>query len=971
MVYGCPWKKAPVDTMNNPTPILPVDTNVPKKSRKQLREEKKIEKLLSKLDKLLLDDDRKEQVLLHYRNDSRFLKHIIRALELFLKARPDRIHEIVKTPRAGYTTNFILAGLLLNLKIMIVEPTNMIAEDTIISAAELYEMITGDYSKIVRLFPSNAKGCKMVGDLSIRSNDFYAPLFSPIHCDACEVAIYAPKEGERKYPLLLKNTENYCSIKTMMHEKNTFDVEGKEYVPDLIAITYSKMEFLQYSSGKNIFFNELIGKTSVILWDEFGKFVQNGSNGAMICEKAVTPKKTLHESSIDIMIEEIREFVKKNNKVINKSNSVYDNSHQILTFIETFIEPIVNISETLTKADIPSFHTNPLSQLQITIINKRNERETVSKNEALSINLFDYIDTIEVLRINVWGAKYANYLHSLVSVLTEDNFVLKRDTGDDYDDYDEDEYSPNPIDLSEINIETAKRKSITKSNRSLMKMFSSFMKKDQLTFISDATLPNIKINNIPGKKHVKEYFGDPVNSNKQCYVFQLKPKKFRIFGSYKWKKDQDDYRQYFIDLLTYVFNKIDIGEAFLMVPNKAIYYELLFQFRDIAEGIEEKFPPPDKLLITYYNSSMSRGVECDRRIGISLGVAVKPMEAYLATIFGQGNLYDYADEAKLTEFAENEGMKLEEFKELIEDFSNPKTYPNLGDEETYHCVPDKLTKWFEHQGESLRTDITAQDSKQGMDRCKDPSAIVRSSQIFIGVDDDSLKNLNEWGADVYYNEAMQKRAKSKDHKIEPCRTMQVSTLDIMGRWMTGENIDEMKNGHVLGLDKEFSLNLVIALMRRSDNSMGQEEAWANYERNEHVHHKSENHHNGFFVGMINICRKQLESFGIDIKNANNHYKTPYTFVLNKHFIIKKIVELTEVEKNAINVLHAAFMTSKNEFTLSIMHMNDLALTDEQIIEAIDFMYENNYLYGSTWDFEEENANLQVKKIRKGRINRSS
>ena len=958
--------------MNNPTttPIL-VDTNVPKKSRKQQREEKKIEKHLSELDKLLLDDCRKEKVLLHYRNDSRFLKHIIRALDLFLKARPDRIHEIVKTPRGGYTTNFILAGLLLNLKIMIVEPTNMIAENTINSAAELYEKITCDYSKIVRPLLSNEKVCKMLENVSTRSNDFYAPLFSPIHCDACEVDIYEPKEGERKYPLLLKNTEKYCTIKTMKHEKKTFEDEEKEYIPDLIAITYSKMEFLQYNSGKNIFFNELISKTYAILWDEFGKFVQNGSNGAMIWEEAVTPKgKVLHESSIDIMIGETREFVKKKYDKINESNRVYDNSHLILRFIENFIEPIVNISETLTKADLPSFHTNPLSQLRINIINKDGKTITVHKNEALSINILEYIDTIEVLRINAWGGKYANYLHSLVSVLTEDNFVLKSDIGDDYDDYNEDDYSLKPTDVSEINIETAKQKSITKSNRSLMKMFSSFMKKNQLTFISDATLPNIKINNIPGKKHVKEYFGDPVNTNKQCYVFQFKPKNLRIFGSQKWKKDKGDYRQYFIDLLTYVFSKIDIGNAFLIVPNKKIYKELLFQFKDIAVGVEYKDPPPDKLLITYYNSSMSRGVECDRRIGISLGVARKPMEAYLATIFGQGNLYDYADEAKLTEFAENEGMELEEFKELIEDFSNPKTNPDSGDEEIYHRVPDKLRAWFDHQGESLRTDVIAQDSKQGIDRCKDPSAIVRSSQIFIGVDDDSLKNLNEWGADVYYNVAMQKRAKSKDYKIEPCRTMQVSTFDLMGKWMKGENIDVMKYGHVLGLDKDFSLNLAIALMRRSDSSMGQGEAWANYERNENVHHKSENHHNGFFVGMIHICRKQLKSFGINIKNANNPYKTPYTFVLNKKFIVEKIVELTEVEKNALKVLHAAFITTKNEVTLSTMHMNDLALTDEQIIEAIDFMYENNYLYGSTWDFEEENGNLHIKKIRKGRINRA-
>lgn len=87
------------------------------------------ESLLKELnDDLLLNDERKQKIIDYYTKDSTYLVSIVQALK---SIKEKGSYNIVKATRAGYTTNAIIACLILDKSITVLEPTNMIARDTV------------------------------------------------------------------------------------------------------------------------------------------------------------------------------------------------------------------------------------------------------------------------------------------------------------------------------------------------------------------------------------------------------------------------------------------------------------------------------------------------------------------------------------------------------------------------------------------------------------------------------------------------------------------------------------------------------------------------------------------------------------------------------------------------------------------------------------------------------------------------
>ena len=64
------------------------------------------------LEDLLLDDDRKDRIISYYNKNTVFKPHIIRALNILNIADENMTtgYNIIKTTRAGYTINSILAS---------------------------------------------------------------------------------------------------------------------------------------------------------------------------------------------------------------------------------------------------------------------------------------------------------------------------------------------------------------------------------------------------------------------------------------------------------------------------------------------------------------------------------------------------------------------------------------------------------------------------------------------------------------------------------------------------------------------------------------------------------------------------------------------------------------------------------------------------------------------------------------------
>lgn len=929
---------------------------------------KKQKKYIDNLGKLLPDDDRKPKIINHYESDDRYLKHIVKVLEIILNGSDDEIVDAKKATRSAYTTSFILASLFLKKHHLIVEPTNLIPLDTIEKAVKLYMKISGDDDIMVRMIPSNKIGCKLY-----KESDIYTPVLTA--CKDCTEAIYKPEPGEKEFPPLLDFKSYYCPIKTMMEEERRFKKAKKEYAPNLLAITYDKLGTLKYKGMKNEFFNRVVNGAEGVLWDEFGQYLGKTHKAGMIWERAYneTLGKEYKNTNIRDEYLKIKKFIDDNRRDINLGDTGIKktNADEILWFLETFMQPIVEIYDEMINCTKPSYHINPLFKkfLKITVKKGNYEEEKVlPRNQVLQMRMNGYSEIISYLNVSPEGKYYVGYLHDLMRVLTEEDFVVQEDQGEIfYENIDK------GMGKSKTIKTTADRKSITLSRRRLLEMWGMFLfeHSDQMTFISDATLTNVDLNNInhrigmegvPSKKHVKVFYGDPGGINKLQTIIQYKPKGFEKLSSWKWDHDPDHVDKFMEILKRLIYSDmIDIGNTYVIAPNIEIYEDLLKDFKDIVIRTDDP-DDPTKLLLTYYNSSKSRGVESDRRCCIAFGVAVKPIGVSKATILAQGDLYKHFTDDMLTKFAKEAGLTLEEIKTHIDIFTNPPTLENGDRLPPPKVVPPKLEKWFEAQARILRLENTAGDTKQGIDRCKDPMGNTPSLVIAIGITDKDLNNINHWGSDTVYDILENKRSISKDYRIEPPKVLQISDLSEI------ENYADME-GHDLGYDDNFSETLFNALFLSGRKSITQEEVWANYKRNRNkgIHHESESHLNGFLVGTINILRKQMEGMCIEIKNANNRYKTPYSFSLKTNskgfdFNGYELIEPTAVEINALKILNSALNTKGKKYSCRTATHNELKLSHEEsrtskeeFRRAMDFMYEERVLEGSTWKVKDNNG----------------
>ena len=102
-----------------------------------------INEKLIEFEKLIEYDNPYRLNILNYYNNSDnsiFLESEIKALKIIDQAilKPEYIYNIIKTTRAGCTTNIIKDCLLRNKTILVVEPTNAIATKTVHEIVEIY-----------------------------------------------------------------------------------------------------------------------------------------------------------------------------------------------------------------------------------------------------------------------------------------------------------------------------------------------------------------------------------------------------------------------------------------------------------------------------------------------------------------------------------------------------------------------------------------------------------------------------------------------------------------------------------------------------------------------------------------------------------------------------------------------------------------------------------------------------------------
>ena len=911
----------------------------------------KEKKLLAQLEGLVLDDERKPNVIAHYENDPTFLPNIIRGFKLESKVSPETLLDVKKAVRSAYTTTYIIVKLLLKQKILIVEPTNQIAIDTIRKAVEIYIEMTGDNSVTLRMIPSNKEGCKRH-----KPDPEFHRLSKTPRCSKCNVPACERKKGEINFQTFLDNESDYCIIQTMFYERKACRDVNLPYSPDIVVITYDKLKLLlnkAYEGERLELFSSLIENRECVLFDEFGRFILNNSSVVMITEETKL-KDGIKSTDFKKEIIKIGKFIEDNIDEINldeDGDRGSRNAVKLIDFLSEFFNPLMVYYPQLIAHAPPTIHVNPLAGEQVRIPPMYGQpAQSLDKNMALQNHMNMYLNIIKKLDINTEGGRHMDYLATLIEVLTDDKFVVKEHKITDYGNgYVDDSNPMKPVTVypdTEMLV-------ITKNNREILELFGRFMlthPKMELT-ISDATMPYIDLDDLfeklnfqmGGRKHLKVLYGDPAGTNDKLMMMQYKPEKWKKFSSKDFIKD-DDYAEYFCKILDRISEKIDMGDAFIIVPNIIIHDYIVNHFGDFAVSSEDKTTPADdKLVVTYFNSPMSRGVECDRRICISLGLAWKPIEAFKAIVLGQGHLYVYAN-SRLKEYAKNAGMTLKQFKKLLDDFFYPK-HSNQIYQLSQQSIDPKLKEWFDDTWKALGIGAMCQDTIQGVERCKDPRGEVLSLIVFVGAPDDDIKQIINFGA-TEYNEIGEVSFASKDLKIKQCHHRQMTDLGDITRYLKGEKLED----HDYGYDKNLTNAISDSIRNNHGKSITQSYVYANLMRNLNIHHGSEDHHNGYLVGMIHVLRAQMEGKGLELTDEGNQYLSDYLFSMKKNVDLK-FIELSTIEKDVLKILYSTFKTKKTEYNWKNASNNDLVILKEDFTKAMNYIFDNDILKGSNWSIK--------------------
>ena len=673
------------------------------------------------------------------------------------------------------------------------------------------------------------------------------------------------------------------------------------------------------------------------------------------------------EYDIKMFYKGVMEFIDENKLKINEGTLNVEGqqaSTRAKHCIEKYIKPLLNkfddIMEIKKDKDRSPFNlTNPLAFFKEVIEMKNRDTRLVGRHEYLRIKLEEEVEVIEEIGINEDGKLFIADIWALFNVLQEDDIVVCMEKG-----------SENSYNYGEgFNEKTAEvyaeRVSIKPNNRHKLRMLAEYAANHpkQEILVSDATLGKIDINHLSSRhnlggvdrKQIIEVWGDPGETNKQQFIFQLKnpESEHPIFSSESWDK-KEGHREEYTKQLRYIASELGAGNLLCLVPKKDIGIELVKNCEDIAVRGDVLNPPPDKMIITHFNSTVSRGVESEKRISITLGSAKKPKDTYKADMLGQLSLYlpSYIDDAGLEQFAEKEGLSLRAFKERIEIYSYPKVTKPVAN------VPDVLKPLYNFLCDEHQNGVTDSDTRQGMDRSKDPGGKVRSAVIRAGVGDKEFNSTLNLGADIVAGSAGVKKSRSRKHKIIPPQSKTITDLSDVKKWMAGEDVDVP----VTGYNKDFAPTLVKALVYNDGKRITQDDIVTNYGGKVKVDHSTGDKYDAMIVGEINIRTKEIESRGVKIHRIGNQHEVFHEFSYIDGFEITNPIFTSEVGENAVKILQDAAEREGNLYSWRTASRNNSLPTEEEFIEVMDFMDENNILKGSTWNIEINKKNDKNNKV---------
>jgi hypothetical protein len=943
------------------------------------------EELLKTLDIILKDNKYRyrEKVIAHYDNDPTYLKPIVLAVASLAQALINKkeIHNIVKTTRAGATTNMIIAALLLDIKILVVVPTNEIAFRTVREAYEIYEKISGDHSRLVRPIPSNEHGCsKCIQQINENKHLKHLPSqFSPA-CKNCEIATF---ELNQPY---IKSTATHCAIGSMIEEGGEYNEKKhlhkkEDYQPTILAITYDKLNTLEklpfeHKPEKSNFFKELVEGTELILFDEFGTYLQKDDISLYLEEKITYKddkeknKTTTLEDNLNTAVAEFKKY-DEDEEFQNALNEFYVDygrpfvervQKTTLKTIEKHREKADKLQELLSgdineyedeikalEKEIKAFGIEPYTitnwaydrinfDAKFAVDEKKIEKKLkeIAKKRSKALSEKE----IESIRKQEIGRQRIDFFNTEKSFTPERLDKLRSILNAKFADIIDSEHSgqcarfildlANTIMSREFVLEAAYQKTkdlkgyvmrwnIIVPNHYLINDLNLNITNTKGTIITDATMVNFDFRKLY-KPVIDHNYGDPLNTNSKMLI--AVNREISHFSEDSWFKNEN-YRTAVVDEMLKVIKAVGI--------EKVIVYTMSTKMQtEVQKELEAHLGKIPEDIVTYYRNKNARGTSSPVRVQVHLGAAHIPGNAKDAhTYIHRDGFIGYLAPHTLNSIAERHGLTPEKLEKMLKKEFKPNGKL---------IEPSKPSKEvLKVASETLRDDSVAADTWQAGSRCKDPSSKKNSIMYCIGFTEREAWNIISWGANTVYSNGH--RIIGESHINPPICTV-VNDFEDASDWLNDRKINLESIGFC---DYDTFIDFIEnAIPRGYKEKMSLKQIVANAK----INLKDRDHNNGYFILAV---RAAIKAFGAEgyitptIKVYDRKSKGIEFYRTNK--IPEKYGNADANVDDIFAVGHSVNNRAENRVSINKIHLN---IGEERVIKALEAIERFNLLNGSNW-----------------------
>ncbi len=873
---------------------------------------------LGKLLNLLPDDDRKPNIMNYYYNHKGFLPGISRAVRMldYFESHKDHTYNVVKTTRAGFTTNCILSALFKNKKILLVAPTNKILYETVTKAYDIYNEVTGDIKKLIRPIPNNKDGCScVVNKLKNYPQLDYLPFLSSEDCKKCSDEYSSLPLGALRFKFR-SSTSKLCILKTMLKEQ---DVYQDNYAPDILTITYDKLSSIKGNGEKSTLFKELISKSDIIVFDEIGDYLSRSYEGLEFYTESNSNIKN-------------PDYYK--NILVSRIPLIRDtSSRNIIThFYDFYITPFFEFLSKHQTGDFPKIINNPLTESHM--VEKLNVTPDIKKNillnkqEILRLKYREYYQTIEGLALDNEPKELITLLLSLLNIMGKKQFMLYE--------VNTVKYSPKKTKIKSLYISSTKN--------DLMDTLNEYSFKDKIIIISDATMPVNNLKEYTAKPIKNIFYGDPSNNNKSLLMFHdTTITNFSKSAYFRSTPYRDILFTRILDTL-----KLDYyGNEVIWTSSKDVASDLssTLNYLNVPTCTFEN-PKSDSVMVSYYGSSFTRGVESNRRFQILLGKANKPRDSYKHIAFLRRNEWGFITDKELNILSAKENVPYDDFMDEVKKWNNKV----MLDDYIFldKTIPPNLKEYFNLLSYSVLKEKVYMDSWQAASRVKDPAGEKRSINICIGWNINEVRDIIKWGSNntITYSLSGKRLIKTQDNLIPIPQVLSSPDLTPIRDWINNKII---KPSHI-GFTENIITGIKELVAERSSVTL--EEVWLSLcDNNMEFSNTSDKSNNGYLIGAINSAIQYNIEEDIEIIKI-----TPTNYIFNfspknprktKKYYINKAEFI-----NILEILRAIYLSHETTINFSdIRHfISEKKIPTKLLHELYDIITDPklDFFNGSTW-----------------------